>query len=187
VLETLAAFIPATLALAFTVDEHGLVGDVMALWPHGRGDRPATKGVERLHRLELIDAHARRHGFDAPLVTCFRRGARVVAGVVLLRDAGSPPFDPAAVRLVRELHPLMQEAFICGAPPAAAGRDDLLARLTAREAEVACMVCGGVSNACIAAALGMTEATVKSHLTRIYAKAGVRSRTDLAVKIGRRS
>jgi DNA-binding CsgD family transcriptional regulator len=56
-----------------------------------------------------------------------------------------------------------------------------IAGLTAREAEVARLVAGGLSNGRIAVALGMSEATVKAHLTRVYAKLGVRSRTQLAV------
>ena len=42
----------------------------------------------------------------------------------------------------------------------------------------------GESNAEIAAALGMSEKTVKTHLTHVYAKVGVRSRTELTVRLG---
>ena len=55
------------------------------------------------------------------------------------------------------------------------------AGLTAREAEVAQLVAVGATNAEIARALSVSLATVKTHLTQIYAKVGVRSRTQLAV------
>jgi DNA-binding NarL/FixJ family response regulator len=57
--------------------------------------------------------------------------------------------------------------------------------LTAREAEVAALVADGWTNADVAASLGMSEATVKTHLTKVYAKIGVRSRTQLAVLLAR--
>lgn len=219
VLDALAAFIPATLALAFTVDEHHHRADVMALWGQGPHGEDAGVVVERLHRLEPVDPfsprraracgaavlseaeaggrealaesiygrHLRQQGCGAPLFAYFRRDDRVVAGVGLLRTVGAPPFDAPAVRLLRDLHPLLQDALACGAPAAPDGARDGVPGLTAREAEVAGLITAGVSNACIAATLGMSEATVKSHLTHVYAKAGVRSRTELAVQIRRRS
>ncbi len=57
------------------------------------------------------------------------------------------------------------------------GRGD---RLTAAEARVAALVAEGRSNREVAAQLFTTVATVEAHLTRIYGKAGVRSRTQLA-------
>lgn len=51
------------------------------------------------------------------------------------------------------------------------------------ERRVADLVAAGKTNREIAAALFLSERTVASHLTRIYAKAGVRSRTELASKI----
>jgi DNA-binding NarL/FixJ family response regulator len=46
---------------------------------------------------------------------------------------------------------------------------------------VAQLVAIGATNADIARALSVSLATVKTHLTQIYAKLGVRSRTQLAV------
>ena len=48
--------------------------------------------------------------------------------------------------------------------------------LTAREVEVPELVAKGSSNADIAAALFISEATVKTHLLHVYAKLGVRDR-----------
>jgi DNA-binding CsgD family transcriptional regulator len=45
---------------------------------------------------------------------------------------------------------------------------------------VADLVANGRTNAEVAAALFLAERTIASHLTHIYAKVGVRSRTELA-------
>ena len=56
--------------------------------------------------------------------------------------------------------------------------------LTPAERRVADLVAKGRTNAEVAAALFLAERTVASHLTRVYAKLGVRSRTELARKLG---
>ncbi len=55
--------------------------------------------------------------------------------------------------------------------------------LTPREAEVAELVLRGYSNRRIADNLVLAESTVEDHLKRIFAKAGVRSRSALSSKI----
>jgi DNA-binding CsgD family transcriptional regulator len=55
--------------------------------------------------------------------------------------------------------------------------------LTAAERRVAALVAEGRTNREVAAALFLGERTVASHLTHIYAKLGVRSRTELAGKV----
>jgi DNA-binding CsgD family transcriptional regulator len=55
--------------------------------------------------------------------------------------------------------------------------------LTAAELRVAALVAEGRTNREVAAALFLGERTVASHLTRIYAKLGVRSRTELARRL----
>jgi predicted ATPase/DNA-binding CsgD family transcriptional regulator len=54
--------------------------------------------------------------------------------------------------------------------------------LTPTESQVAGLVARGLPNKEVAAQLYMSEATVKTHLTRIYAKVGVRTRAELAHK-----
>jgi DNA-binding CsgD family transcriptional regulator len=52
--------------------------------------------------------------------------------------------------------------------------------LTPAERRVAVLVAEGRTNREVAAALFLTERTVASHLSHVYAKLGVRSRTELA-------
>lgn len=56
--------------------------------------------------------------------------------------------------------------------------------LTPSERRVADLVAQGRTNAEVAATLFLAERTVASHLTHVYAKLGVRSRTELARKLG---
>lgn len=56
-------------------------------------------------------------------------------------------------------------------------------RLTSREREVALLAANGESNQFIAATLGVTERTVKAHLTMVFAKLGVNDRLQLALKV----
>ncbi|MGH3168902.1 MAG: response regulator [Trebonia sp.] len=60
-------------------------------------------------------------------------------------------------------------------PPAGAQPDDL----TPREAEVLTHIAAGLSNAEIASALFVSEATVKTHVNHIFAKTGLRDRAQL--------
>ncbi len=55
--------------------------------------------------------------------------------------------------------------------------------LTAAERRVATLVAEGRTNREVAAALFLGERTVASHLTRVYAKLGVRSRSELARRL----
>ena len=55
--------------------------------------------------------------------------------------------------------------------------------LTPAERRVAALVAKGRTNAEVAATLFLAERTVASHLTRVYSKLGVRSRTELSRRL----
>lgn len=81
-------------------------------------------------------------------------------------------FSPAVTRRLVEMYAPRT------ATPSQRGRLD---RLTEREAEVLRLVATGASNAEIAAALVIGEATVKTHVSRLLMKLGLASRTQAVV------
>ena len=58
--------------------------------------------------------------------------------------------------------------------------------LTAREREILDLLADGRSNAEIASALFLSPKTIEYHLRNVYAKLGVRSRTELATTLAQR-
>jgi DNA-binding NarL/FixJ family response regulator len=67
-----------------------------------------------------------------------------------------------------------------GVPPGVPlGAADAAEGLTPREAEVLAHIAAGESNAEIAAALFVSEATVKTHINHIFSKTGLRDRAQL--------
>ena len=142
-------------------------------------------GAERFVS-SLYGRHLADHGFGAPVFMYLRRDDVIVAGVALLREVDAPPFELAVTQVLRRMIPLLEQGLRAPAGARARQRaaEALPAALTAREREVAGLVLGGSSNADIAAALAMSQATVKAHLTKIYAKVGVRTRTQVAVVLG---
>jgi DNA-binding NarL/FixJ family response regulator len=79
--------------------------------------------------------------------------------------AGGRPVDPKAARVL------------------AGGRwaRSVADQLSARELEVLALVCDGQPNRTIARALGISDRTVRAHLTRIFQRIGVTDRTQAAV------
>jgi DNA-binding NarL/FixJ family response regulator len=105
----------------------------------------------------------------------------------LLKDV-SPEHLVAAVQLVRTGDALLAPSITRRlverfaprpAPAGSPGRD--LSALTPREQEVMGLVARGMSNAELAAALTLSEATVKTHVARILTKLGLRDRVQAVV------
>jgi len=71
-----------------------------------------------------------------------------------------------------------------GASLAALDVADALATLTPQQFRVASMLVEGLLNKQIAYELGVKEATIKAHLTEIFRKLGVESRTQAVLAIG---
>jgi DNA-binding NarL/FixJ family response regulator len=72
------------------------------------------------------------------------------------------------------------ERFVAHAP-AVASAPNKVASLTDREREVLVMIARGLANDAIAAALFLSPATVKTHISRIFAKLDVRDRAQAVI------
>lgn len=80
------------------------------------------------------------------------------------------------------------DAFLVAAPTASPDLDDepSLESLTPREIEVLELVAEGLSNKSVAVRLGISDQTVKFHLTSISGKLGAANRTDAVRRAVRR-
>ncbi|MBB2973044.1 response regulator transcription factor [Mesorhizobium sp. RMAD-H1] len=104
-------------------------------------------------------------------------GSRALAEIVRAVASGETYVSPSlSARLFSDL------TASSGAPTDA----DPLAKLTAREREILDLVAAGLSNKHIAIELDLHEKTIKHHLTRIFAKLGVKNRTEAAMTLARR-
>jgi DNA-binding NarL/FixJ family response regulator len=112
------------------------------------------KDTEAGRLIEAVRTVAAGAGLISPAVT--RR---------LIAEFGRSPAEPAAPELARL-------------------REERLAQLTPREREVLTRVGEGLSNAEIADRLSMAEATVKTHVSRVLGKLGLRSRVQAAMLAG---
>ena len=178
----------------------GEAGDGEAAVSGVRAHRPGVVLMDvRMPGLNGIDATARitvlRNPPQVIVLTTFHLdeyvfGAlRAGASGFLLKD--TPPTDIIrAVRLVAAgeamLSPSVTRTLIerFGADPTAPRRmaaKKAVRGLSEREREVAAEVAQGRSNAEIAARLYMSEATVKSHVSRVMAKLGAANRVQVAL------
>lgn len=145
---------------------------------------PRLDGVEatrRLpdHRVLIVTTYE----LDEYIVQALRAGA---AGFVL-KDA--PPEELVhAVHVVAAGDSLLAPSVtrrlleqVVARLPGPASCPPELAELTAREHEILLLVARGCSNAEIAAELFLSELTVKSHVSRILGKLGLRDRVQIVI------
>ncbi len=157
---------------------------------------PHLDGIEATER--ILAAGEAAAGVRIIILTTFDLDKYVYAALAagasgfLLKDV-TPEHLIAAVQLVRTgdalLAPSITRRLVeCFAPrmSATAGRAGAgpgcdLSALTPRELEVLRLVARGMSNAEVAAALTLSEATVKTHVARILTKLGLRDRVQAVV------
>ena len=150
---------------------------------------PRLDGIEATRRLAVQGEKAPKvlvlttFDLDDYVYQALRAGA---AGF-LLKD--TPPRQLAeAVRTIAAgdslLAPAVTKRLIeryVSRPPGGTARRERFAELTERELEVLQLITRGLSNAEIGARLFLSEATVKTHVTRILTKLGVRDRVQAVV------
>jgi DNA-binding NarL/FixJ family response regulator len=145
---------------------------------------PEMEGAEATRRIRaaLPDTQVlvlTTYADDESLFPALQAGARGY----LTKDASAEEIEHAIRALAAgrtHLDPAIQQRLVAAvldaqpAPRAHALPDDL----TPREAEVLKLIAAGLSNAEIAAALVVSNATVKTHVNRIFSKTGARDRAQ---------
>jgi DNA-binding NarL/FixJ family response regulator len=150
---------------------------------------PGTDGIEATRQLTLDDQAPRvlvltTFDLDEYVFDALRAGA---SGFLLKEATAGQLYD--AVRVVAAGDALLAPGvtrrliseFARIRPPAAVPQPSSLASLTPRETEVLRLVAEGLSNSEIAARLTVTEDTVKTHVSRLLAKLGLRDRVQAVV------
>jgi DNA-binding NarL/FixJ family response regulator len=147
---------------------------------------PRVDGVEATRRIKAEHPSVQivvltTYSDDESVFAALQAGARGY----LTKDAGADEIA-RAIDAVRggdaQLDPSVQrrlvDALATGTQPSRRRRGDLPDGLTQREAEVLTLIAGGNSNAEIARELFISEATVKTHINNLFAKAGLRDRAQ---------
>jgi DNA-binding NarL/FixJ family response regulator len=135
-------------------------------------------------------------GEDAPPVLLLTDDPAEAARLVDLPVWGALPLDASPEELAASLHALAEGLWV-GSPSLVAplpnrawmqalgDAEPVINPLTGRERQVLQLAAEGLANKQIAATLDISENTVKFHLSSLYAKLGVTSRTE-AVRAGAR-
>jgi DNA-binding NarL/FixJ family response regulator len=146
---------------------------------------PSMDGIEATRRMPnqriLI---LTTFGLDDYIIEALRAGAsgfllkdsqvQELVGAVRSVAAGDAQLSPAVTKRLLDQ--------VARRLPGAVHRDtDPLASLTEREREVLCLVAAGMSNAEIAAALVVSEPTVKTHVSSVLQKLGLRDRVQAVI------
>ncbi|HEX7005140.1 MAG TPA: response regulator transcription factor [Trueperaceae bacterium] len=124
--------------------------------PHPPRVLVLTSFLEREYVREAL-----RRGANGYLIK--HAGTQVLLDGVRAVLRGEMPLDPAAARLLAQ------------------DRSDPVAELTPRERQVLELLAEGLSNRDISQRLNVREKTVKSHLGNVFAKLGLRDRTQAAL------
>ena len=133
-----------------------------------RAEHPATQVVVLTTYAEDTDILAAL-GAGALGYLTKDAGRAQIAGAIRAAAAGQAVLDPAVQQK------LLAAAAGPTVPSAPDGAPD---GLTPREVDVLRLIAGGLSNREIAGRLFLSEATVKSHINRLFAKTGVRDRAQ---------
>jgi len=149
---------------------------------------PKLSGIGALQRL-------RENGDTTPVILvstfdeedAFLRGMRAGASAFLRKDISLESLTAAilaALRGERVFRPSITEKAMqrLATMKPAFGSADLPDPVTKREIEVLRLMATGLSNKEIAGALGTSEATVKTHVSSILSKLGVRDRTRAVLR-----
>ncbi|MCB1298363.1 MAG: response regulator transcription factor [Microthrixaceae bacterium] len=144
------------------------------LGPRGAGmaDAPAQPRVVMLTTFDLDEAAARAIRGGASGFLLKDAAPELLLASVRTVHAGSAVIAASATRQLFEHF---------GQPRAAASAPDTWLLLTEREREIFALAARGLSNAEIAAAEFLSEATVKTHISRILSKLALRDRVQLVV------
>jgi DNA-binding NarL/FixJ family response regulator len=151
-------------------------------------EMPGMDGLEATRRITAANGPA------VLILTTFDRDdylfAALQAGAsgFLLKN-GTPEALTDAVRVLARGNALLAPevtrrviaTFARPGPVSRGGDGARLAELTPREHEVLLMLAGGATNAEIARALYLGEATVKTHVSRVLTKLGLRDRTQAVI------
>jgi DNA-binding NarL/FixJ family response regulator len=150
---------------------------------------PRMDGIEATRQITRVPAAPKvlvltTFDLDEYVVEALRAGA----SGFLLKDV---PADDLvdAVRVVHRGEAIVAprvtrrllDRFAQHLPSAAAGRTSALPELTEREGQVLLLVARGLSNAEIAAELVLSETTVKTHVSNVLMKLGLRDRVQAVV------
>lgn len=163
-------------------------------------DLPAMAGLDGLMRLRqefpqtrvvIVSATERREA----VLRCLQAGAAgfvpksaptevLAAALMLVRDGGV--YLPSLLLEPASEPQLAMPALRASDTAATAADKGTGERLTPRETEVLSLLCAGHGNKAIANRLGMSEATVRTHLTAVFRRLGVSNRTQAAREARRR-
>jgi DNA-binding NarL/FixJ family response regulator len=185
----------AVLEAAVGIEVAGEAADGEAAVEAARRDRPDVVLMDiRMPGLDGIEATRQMPGQKVLILTTFGLDEYIVealragASGFLLKDA---PVEEllAAIRAVAagdaQLSPAVTRRLlnqVARRLPAPVPRDDDgLAELTPRELEVLRLIAGGFSNAEIAEALVVSDPTVKSHVSSLLGKLGLRDRVQAVI------